>query len=53
MIVQAADYRRMQQRIPDIAVWTRCFSLYVGMAEKYPTKLVDLLDYHHQGFPVV
>ena len=46
LIVQAADLKRSKHRIPDIAVWTRCFILYIRvLTMDRPEQLTDLLGY--------
>ena len=45
-IVQAADLKRSRRRIPDIAVWMRCFILYIRvLTMDRPERLSDLLGY--------
>ena len=46
LIVQAADLKRSKRRIPDRAVWTRCFILYIRvLMMDRPERLTDLLGY--------
>ena len=46
LIVQAADYRRTRRRVPDVAVWTRCFILFIGtVTAEEPERLMGLLGY--------
>ena len=46
LIVQAADYRRTRRRVLDVAIWTRCFILFIGMVTaEEPERLMDPLGY--------